>query len=133
MINTYFVIHQFFEPFTLFRDLYRGKTLPFAPNSHSFTVLVYSVCRATREGLEVHGVVVKNGFCLDLYVATALVDMYVKFGVLGSVRRVFDEMPVKRKRKQKMGMEEEELNDIGISFFFIPLNFVCTNRVGMMK
>ncbi|KAK7272343.1 hypothetical protein RJT34_28869 [Clitoria ternatea] len=82
MINTYFASHQFFEPFTLFRDLYRGKTSPFAPNSHSFTVLVKgcSVCGATREGLEVHGVVVKNGFCLDLYVATALVDMYVKFG-----------------------------------------------------
>ncbi|KAK7302019.1 hypothetical protein RJT34_12898 [Clitoria ternatea] len=96
MINTYFAIHQFFEPFTLFRDLYRGKTSPFAPNSHSFTVLVKgcSVCGATREGLEVNGVFVKNGFCLDLYVATTLVDMYVKFGVLGSARRVFDEMPV---------------------------------------
>lgn len=47
---------------------------------------------AAREGLEVHCVVLKNGFCLDLYVATALVDMYVKFGVLGSARKVFDEM-----------------------------------------
>ena len=52
-----------------------------------------TACVAKREGLEVHGVVVKNGFCLDLYVATALVDMYVKFGVLGSAEKVFDEMP----------------------------------------
>ncbi|KAK7295301.1 hypothetical protein RJT34_18207 [Clitoria ternatea] len=97
MINTHFAVRQFSEPFTLFRDLCRGKTSPFAPNGHSFTALVKgcSVCGATREGLEVHGVVVKNGFCLDLYVATALVDMYVKFGVLGSARRVFDEMSVR--------------------------------------
>lgn len=67
---------------------------PFKPGGHTFTALVKgcTACMATREGLEVHGVVVKNGFCLDLYVATALVDMYVKFGVLGSARKVFDEM-----------------------------------------
>uniref|UniRef100_A0A1S3EJM7 LOW QUALITY PROTEIN: pentatricopeptide repeat-containing protein At2g44880-like n=1 Tax=Cicer arietinum TaxID=3827 RepID=A0A1S3EJM7_CICAR len=46
--------------------------------------------------LEVHCVVLKNGFCVNLYVGTSLVDMYVKFGFLGSARNVFDEMSVRR-------------------------------------
>ncbi|XP_027351400.1 pentatricopeptide repeat-containing protein At2g44880 [Abrus precatorius] len=93
MINTHFAIRQFVEPFTLYRDLCREKTA-FTPDGYTFTLLAKgcSACMAAREGLELHGVVVKNGFCLDLYVATALVDMYVKFGVVGSARKVFDEM-----------------------------------------
>ncbi|KAJ1443684.1 hypothetical protein SESBI_00280 [Sesbania bispinosa] len=94
MINTHFVIRQFTEPFTLYRDLCRETKTAFKPSGYTFTALAKgcAACMATREGLQVHGVVVKNGFCLDLYVATALVDMYVKFGVLGSARRLFDEM-----------------------------------------
>lgn len=38
---------------------------------------------------------VKNGFCFDLYVATALVDLYVKLGGVGCARKVFDEMSVR--------------------------------------
>ncbi|XP_061375910.1 pentatricopeptide repeat-containing protein At2g44880 [Gastrolobium bilobum] len=94
MINTHFAIRQFVEPFTLYRDLCRGKTTAFTPGGYTFTALAKgcTACMATGEGLQVHGVVVKNGFCLDLYVATSLVDMYVKFGVVGSARKVFDEM-----------------------------------------
>ncbi|KAK7340469.1 hypothetical protein VNO77_21173 [Canavalia gladiata] len=97
MLNTHFAIRQFVEPFTLYRDLCRGKTTAFTPDGYTFTALAKgcSACMATREGLELHGVVVKNGFCVDLYVATALVDMYVKFGVVGSARKVFDEMSVR--------------------------------------
>ncbi|OIV98715.1 hypothetical protein TanjilG_24886 [Lupinus angustifolius] len=94
MINTHFAIRQFSEPFILFRDLRREKSETFIPGGYTFTALIKGCgsCLAKREGLEVHGVVVKNGFCLDLYVGTSLVDMYVKFGVMGSARKVFDEM-----------------------------------------
>ncbi|KAK7256419.1 hypothetical protein RIF29_29865 [Crotalaria pallida] len=93
MIATHFAIRQFHESFTLFRDLRRGSET-FTPGGYTFTALVKGCgeCLAKREGLEVHGVVVKNGFGLDLYVATSLADMYVKFGVMGSARKVFDEM-----------------------------------------
>ncbi|KAJ6675659.1 PPR CONTAINING PLANT-LIKE PROTEIN [Salix viminalis] len=47
---------------------------------------------AVWEGLEMHGHVVKIGFCFDMYVSTTLVDMYAKFGNLGLARRVFNDM-----------------------------------------
>ncbi|GLT39609.1 hypothetical protein SLA2020_137910 [Shorea laevis] len=47
---------------------------------------------ALWEGLEVHGQVMRNGFCLDLYVSTALVDMYAKSGKMGFAGRLFGEM-----------------------------------------
>ena len=36
---------------------------------------------------------IKNGFCLDLYVSTAFLDMYAKLGIMSSARKVFEEMP----------------------------------------
>ncbi|KAE8696930.1 Detected protein of unknown function [Hibiscus syriacus] len=48
---------------------------------------------ATWEGLQIHNHVMKFGFCLDLYVSTALLDMYAKLGTMGSARKVFEEMP----------------------------------------
>lgn len=47
---------------------------------------------AIKQGQEIHCHVFKTGFCSDLYVGTALVDMYVKFGETGHARILFDEM-----------------------------------------
>ncbi|CAL0328152.1 unnamed protein product [Lupinus luteus] len=92
MINTHFAIRQFSQPFTLFRDLRREKSETFIPGGYTFTALIKGCgsCLAKREGLEVHGVVVKNGFCLDLYVGTSLVDMS---GDMSEARKLFDLMP----------------------------------------
>nr|KYP57280.1 Pentatricopeptide repeat-containing protein At2g44880 family [Cajanus cajan] len=77
---------HFSEPLALFRTLRRG-TPPFVPDGYTFTALVKgcSARAALREGHQLHGLVVKNGFCFDLYVATALVDLYVKLGSVGNV------------------------------------------------
>ncbi|KAG5092808.1 hypothetical protein JHK82_051586 [Glycine max] len=98
MIAAHFAARQFSQPFTLFRDL-RRQAPPFTPDGYTFTALVKGCATrvATGEGTLLHGMVLKNGVCFDLYVATALVDMYVKFGVLGSARKVFDEMSVRSK------------------------------------
>ncbi|XP_020225885.1 pentatricopeptide repeat-containing protein At2g44880 [Cajanus cajan] len=87
---------HFSEPLALFRTLRRG-TPPFVPDGYTFTALVKgcSARAALREGHQLHGLVVKNGFCFDLYVATALVDLYVKLGSVGCARKVFDEMSVR--------------------------------------
>ncbi|KAL1567956.1 pentatricopeptide repeat-containing protein, mitochondrial-like protein [Salvia divinorum] len=42
----------------------------------------------------IHAHVVKTPYCWDVYVHTALMDMYVKCGRLGCAHDVFDEMPV---------------------------------------
>ncbi|XP_012570496.3 pentatricopeptide repeat-containing protein ELI1, chloroplastic-like [Cicer arietinum] len=62
---------------------------------------------ALREGLEVHCVVLKNGFCVNLYVGTSLVEMFVRSlvswtavivgfarcGDMSEARKLFDVMP----------------------------------------
>ncbi|CAA0841501.1 Putative pentatricopeptide repeat-containing protein [Striga hermonthica] len=46
-------------------------------------------------GKSTHGLCLKDGLGSDMYVATSLIDMYVKCGQSGSARRLFDEMPVR--------------------------------------
>ncbi|KAK1588837.1 hypothetical protein Q3G72_027632 [Acer saccharum] len=44
------------------------------------------------EGFELHGHVLKIGFSLDLYVSTALVNLYAKFGEMFWATKLLDEM-----------------------------------------
>lgn len=92
MIKAYLTTRQFSELFTLYRDL-RANT-QFFPDSFTFTLVANScgVSLAAWESLEIHDHIIKSGFCLDLYVSTALVDMYVKLGKTIMARKVFDEM-----------------------------------------
>ncbi|KAJ6400234.1 hypothetical protein OIU84_015811 [Salix udensis] len=92
MIEAHVGMRQLAHAFTLYKDLSRETC--FVPDNFTFTVL--AKCCALRmavwEGLEMHSHVVKIGFCFDMYVSTALVDMYAKFGDLGLARRVFSDM-----------------------------------------
>ncbi|KAL5702139.1 hypothetical protein ACHQM5_027391 [Ranunculus cassubicifolius] len=45
-----------------------------------------------QKGKRVHTHAVKLGFGLDLFVQTALVEMYAKLGCIEVARRIFDEM-----------------------------------------
>ncbi|XP_061996908.1 pentatricopeptide repeat-containing protein At2g44880 [Rosa rugosa] len=83
---------QFAESFALYRDL--RQDTGFEPDGYTFTALAKScgLDGARSEGEEIHCHAVKTGLCLDLYVSTSLVDMYVKFGTMGCARKVFDEM-----------------------------------------
>ena len=92
MIKCHVGMRQFVDSFTLYRDLRRNTG--FVPDSYTFTTLGKScgLSLAISEGQGVHGHVVKFGFCLDLHVSTALVDMYAKFGKMGYARMLFDEM-----------------------------------------
>ena len=92
MINAHLSIHQYVESFTLYRDLRRETN--FTPDQYTFTALAKccTLNMAVREGEEIHGNVSKSGLCSNLYVSTALLDMYVKFGTMGGARKLFDEM-----------------------------------------
>ena len=50
---------------------------------------------ALERGQEIHGYVLRNGFFSDHYVSNALVDMYVKCGMLVLARLLFDMTPSK--------------------------------------
>ncbi|XVE74097.1 hypothetical protein DITRI_Ditri11bG0171900 [Diplodiscus trichospermus] len=96
MIKAHLRVNQFTQSFALYRDLRRDEE-GFVPNKFTFLTLTKSCAlnMAIWEGLQIHNHVIKNGFCLDLYVSTALLDMYAKLGIMGSARKVFEEMPVR--------------------------------------
>lgn len=50
---------------------------------------------ALDKGREIHGHVIRNGYFLDRHVANALVDMYVKCGLLALAQVLFDRIPTK--------------------------------------
>ncbi|XP_057861380.2 pentatricopeptide repeat-containing protein At2g13600-like [Cryptomeria japonica] len=67
------------------------------PDQFIFATVV-SVCSkltAVEEGLAIHGHVIRSGFQSDIFVASALVDMYAKCGEIDYARKMFDEMPQK--------------------------------------
>ena len=96
MIKAHADACQLAESFALYRDLRRDTG--FFPDGYTFVVLAKScgLNLAVWEGEEIHGQVVKKGFCSNLYVLTALVDMRAKFakrlGGMVSARKLFDEM-----------------------------------------
>ncbi|KAL7125928.1 hypothetical protein ABFS83_14G149700 [Erythranthe nasuta] len=92
MMKSHLSSGQFAEAVNLYASLRRREG--FAPDNYTFSTL--TKCCGLRfsrwEGTEVHAHVVKYGFSSNLYVATALVDMYGKLGQMGFARKLFDEM-----------------------------------------
>lgn len=62
------------------------------PMSFSFVnaLVACSLVSGLREGMQIHGVVIKGGFEGDEVIVGSLIDMYVKCGKLEYARRVFD-------------------------------------------
>lgn len=65
------------------------------PNKFTFPFFLKacSGLLALNLGMEVHGRVVRIGLHSDVFVSTALLDLYMKCGQLKISRRMFDEMP----------------------------------------
>ncbi|KAJ4906778.1 Pentatricopeptide repeat-containing protein [Raphanus sativus] len=81
------------EALELFRHMSEEKGI--VPDKYSF-VFALKACTGASEwgrGLGMHELVSEMGFESDVYVGTALVEMYCKGGDLVSAREVFDEMP----------------------------------------
>ncbi|XP_057843710.2 pentatricopeptide repeat-containing protein At2g27610 isoform X3 [Cryptomeria japonica] len=73
------------------------QRMGFKPDGFTFAS-VLSVCaslRALGYGEEVHVQIIKIGMKFDVFVGTAVVDMYAKCGNIEIARQVFDEMPVR--------------------------------------
>ncbi|KAG9452187.1 hypothetical protein H6P81_005091 [Aristolochia fimbriata] len=92
MIRAHVQNRQFDEALLLYRTLREENHSP--PDNYTFPFLL-KACAPVSSGpaaRQLHGHVVKLGFCSDLFVATALVDTYGKLGDAKSSRKVFDEM-----------------------------------------
>ncbi|XP_057855759.1 pentatricopeptide repeat-containing protein At4g02750 [Cryptomeria japonica] len=67
----------------------------FQPDNFTFAA-VLPVCAnltAIEEGKQVHEDIVRRGLQFDVFVGSALVDMYAKCGCIEMARKVFDKMP----------------------------------------
>ncbi|KAB2599118.1 pentatricopeptide repeat-containing protein [Pyrus ussuriensis x Pyrus communis] len=73
----------------------RMRVIGFRPNNYTFTGALKACVglEALNGGKSVHGCVIKSCYEGDLYVGTALLDLYTKFGDIEEARQVFQEMP----------------------------------------
>ncbi|KAL6504037.1 hypothetical protein OROGR_025960 [Orobanche gracilis] len=68
----------------------------FRPSDFTFAALLRACVGsnvATTLGKQVHGLVVKTNFVLDVFVCNALLDFYSKHDYVEDMRKLFDEMP----------------------------------------
>eukprot|EP00253_Pinus_taeda_P001147 PITA_01147 len=80
------------EAVTLFQQM---QAAGLKPNSNTFAS-VLSACAnltALEEGMVIHAKIIKNGFLSDVFVGSALVDMYAKCDSIENARKCFDRMP----------------------------------------
>lgn len=94
LITGYTRIGDAFESIRLF---HRMNYENIAPDQVTL-IAVLGACNqitALQYGRGLHAYVSKYGFAADVFVGTALIDMYAKCGSLRCSRHVFDEMPVK--------------------------------------
>ncbi|KAG8369013.1 hypothetical protein BUALT_Bualt15G0106100 [Buddleja alternifolia] len=77
-----------FKALNFFNEM-RGRDI--FPNHFTFSA-VLPACGDATVGGQMHSLICKHGFEFDVFVSSALVDMYGKSGDMVCARRVFDEM-----------------------------------------
>lgn len=94
MINGYVKNQQPEEAFELFWRMQLGNV---RPNEFTLVSLLKACTQfgSLKLGRWVHDFALKNGFELDVFLGTALIDTYSKCGSLEEAKRVFDEMQIK--------------------------------------
>ncbi|XP_020578980.1 putative pentatricopeptide repeat-containing protein At3g23330 [Phalaenopsis equestris] len=83
---------QFDEALTLFREMLAAKLKPMAV---TFSSLMPACAHLTtlHLGKQLHSYVIRDGFDGNVFVQSALVDMYAKCGNIRVARKIFDAMP----------------------------------------
>ncbi|CAB4305917.1 unnamed protein product [Prunus armeniaca] len=94
MMNGYVRNQQPEEAFELFWRMQVGGV---RPNEFTLVSLLKACTQlgSLKLGRWIHDFALKNGFKLDVFLGTALIDTYSKCGSLEDARRVFDEMRIK--------------------------------------
>ncbi|KAK6257652.1 hypothetical protein QUC31_001111 [Theobroma cacao] len=71
------------------------KALKITPNGYTFSFLLrcFESFEALRDGMIIHGDILKMGLGSSVFVQNILLDFYAKCGNLGFALRVFEEMP----------------------------------------
>lgn len=76
-------------------EFYRRMRLTgVVPDKFTFPCVIRA-CSGVLEVRKIHGLVVKFGLELDVYIGSALVSTYLKLGLMEEAQEVFEELPVK--------------------------------------
>ncbi|KAL2523900.1 Tetratricopeptide repeat (TPR)-like superfamily protein [Abeliophyllum distichum] len=93
MISGYVTMGLYVDAGRLFIEMWgRGFKL----NGYVIASLLTAFSRSESmvlEGLQIHGLVLKNGLLYDVFVGTSLLHFYGMYGIISSARTVFEEMP----------------------------------------
>ncbi|XP_021744537.1 pentatricopeptide repeat-containing protein At1g09220, mitochondrial-like [Chenopodium quinoa] len=83
------------EALFLYKQAQQSSTLYqyFDSFTYSFLIKACGNLKQQITGFQLHSLVVQLGFELDVYVQTALLNMYIDFGLLSNADKMFDEMP----------------------------------------
>ncbi|KAL5793219.1 hypothetical protein ACOSP7_001813 [Xanthoceras sorbifolium] len=94
IIAGYLEHKQFDKVFEVFNGMLLSGQIP---NKSTFSSLLCASAglASLEKGKDLHGKVIKLGFEYDIFVGTALTDMYAKSGDIESAKRIFDRMPEK--------------------------------------
>ncbi|MED6143686.1 hypothetical protein PIB30_008328 [Stylosanthes scabra] len=94
LFRGYSHVEFYWDIVVLFARMNRNGALP---NCFTFPMVVKSCAKvnASREGKQVHCLVVKYGFMSNSFVGTSLIDMYSSWGSIGDAYNVFAEIPQK--------------------------------------
>ncbi|KAG9439551.1 hypothetical protein H6P81_019716 [Aristolochia fimbriata] len=90
-----FALHSLsLEAFTFFKQMQEEGI---RPTQFTYASLVSSCAKlsALSQGRQIHGQISKDGSINDIYVGSALIDMYAKCGNIEEARKCFDNMPTR--------------------------------------
>ncbi|CAI0394670.1 unnamed protein product [Linum tenue] len=78
-----------------FKRLRERKSIDLGPDNFTYAFVIPAAASVgdVKVGISLHGQVIVGGFCSDLFIGSALIDLYFKLGRDDMARKVFDEMP----------------------------------------
>lgn len=94
LISGFVQIDQVGEAFKLFRQMLVSRIYP---NQVTIAALLPACGSASsvKWGREIHGFICRKGFDVNVFIASALIDVYSKCGSLKDAQNVFDKIPCK--------------------------------------
>ncbi|KAK6253536.1 hypothetical protein QUC31_015256 [Theobroma cacao] len=92
MVSAYVRSGRFQEAVDCFYQFFSTSGL--RPDFYTFPP-VLKACKNLPDGMRMHCLVLKLGFEWDVFVTASLVHMYTRFRIVGSARKLFDDMPVR--------------------------------------
>ncbi|KAK7380561.1 hypothetical protein VNO78_33075 [Psophocarpus tetragonolobus] len=94
LISGFVQNHQVMEAFKMFQEMILSAI---QPNQVTIVALLPAFGSAgfIKCGREIHGFVCRKGFDANVFIASALIDMYSKCGSLKDAQNVFDNIPCK--------------------------------------